>query len=229
MRPNQRKNWLVERKDEWDKSHYDPLWTIVPRMIEASIGKPWNETFSKICERWPKNSKEGYRVRYIVKCTVETNPRRWWYANVIMVDENGILTRVEDNYVRQWREPEKTKIPVSDTHHYQKIDGFWYELRYVKEMARMRDPIPSWVSDPWYAVYRQISKRRMSNDEVLELVLNQKPVNKARSEGSSRAQHVHNGKTHPKVGNKTDKPKHVRTAPPPTPGWIQPTVWGTPR
>lgn len=233
MRPNQRRGWLRKRIDKDGGS--DPLWDVVPRLIEASVGKNWNETFSMICRRWHKDSKEGHRVRYIVKQTVLSEVS-YWRSSTLVVDEDGILVRREWNWSWNFPKTEVTKITIKneprDTRFYEKIDGFWYEIHYARSYHDEFLP-GDVIEGPYYKhqYYTLVEtyKRRMSNREVDEKVLKTRQPTRHHREGSSAARFMKSSRRHPKVHQSKERLVEIRSELPPIPRWIQPTIWGTPR
>lgn len=104
------RNWYSCRRSLVHKvGDYYP-WTIVTRIIEAYVGKPFNDAFSYYCTKVPKYQQYKFLEQF------ENNQRRWY--DDYKVDDDGIIRKVQkdkpiikyifysDDYVSGWRHKE---------------------------------------------------------------------------------------------------------------------------
>ncbi|MEH1785751.1 MAG: hypothetical protein V7K67_28555 [Nostoc sp.] len=126
--------------------HLGPL----RRFLRSQVGQPWNDVYSKLCQRLDPNTMAGKHVidhvwgyveRYVeiidggfyskpyrgYRSQLDTNHRDRFYIH----PETGILCGAEKVPRKQKQKPEQTDIVIIDNYHqYHKLNEIWYLITF---------------------------------------------------------------------------------------------------
>jgi hypothetical protein len=105
--------------------------------LAAQVGRPWNKVYSEICAVNDRRTIRAYHLLSHLKDYVQLKPdpanNRWpWHG--FYVDRHGLLKQSKESPWRARRraakaaKPEITKVPISETERYEKINGLWFRV-----------------------------------------------------------------------------------------------------
>ncbi len=172
-------NFVVRRKV---RMHKDPSSRSHPlyRMLDRSVGQPWDDVFAEICNHVDSRSSRGYHLihDHLMNYLVDFDGFDRWRS--FFVDDNGILQRRHRDRTTKYYQnlhlnQSISKIQLSETETIEKIDGHWYHLRYVKhdphEVFRSffdhqlgRTVIVRWGDRP--TLFELVSKKSLNAEQL---------------------------------------------------------------
>ncbi len=137
--------------------HLGPLY----RWLCSKVGKPWNETYSELCDRLDTSTLTGQHIlshlwdyvernRVLIdEAIAQTEPQigppfgsGYSKSNFYVHPETGILCVLPNKWTtRETYQKPDDSLSVDYYHEYRKIDGFWYFITFesVPEGVTVRD------------------------------------------------------------------------------------------
>lgn len=159
------------RKYGYDAKVFDDFIAPLYRFLQKSVGRPWNDVFSEICERIKLDSTTQRHIRqhvdgYVSQSYIMVNgkahslygyPLRYFYVH------EGMLCEAE---YRRWRPDYSDWTPsLSPDFPYVCLEGFWYSVS-VRKFDKVFDVFAKNVQGDY--VYS--NKKRLNVEETQALL-----------------------------------------------------------
>ena len=89
MREKTRRDGVYGYHDHWNKDAY----TWIDRFLENSVGKKFDNVYSKVCERFRKKKDFGFREEFKSRIDPRNMSDVYWHSNDYYLDSNHIIRR----------------------------------------------------------------------------------------------------------------------------------------
>lgn len=89
MREKTRREGVYGYYDHWNKDAY----TWIDRFLEDSVGKKFDNVYSKVCERFRKKKDFGFREEFKSRIDPRNMSDVYWHSNNYYLDSNHIIRR----------------------------------------------------------------------------------------------------------------------------------------
>lgn len=89
MREKTRREGVYGYHDHWNKDAY--IW--IDRFLEDSVGKKFDNVYSKVCERFGKKKNFGFRKKFKSRIDPRNMSDVYWHSNDYYLDSNHIIRR----------------------------------------------------------------------------------------------------------------------------------------
>lgn len=89
MREKTRREGVYGYHDHWNKDAY----TWIDRFLEDSVGKKFDNVYSKVCERFRKKKDFGFREEFKSRIDPRNMSDICWHSNNYYLDSNHIIRR----------------------------------------------------------------------------------------------------------------------------------------
>ena len=91
MREKTRRDGLYAYYDRWNKDAY----TWIDRFLEDSIGKKFDNVYSKVCERFRRRKDFKFRERFKSRIDPRNMSDIYWRSNDYYLDSNHIIRKYD--------------------------------------------------------------------------------------------------------------------------------------
>lgn len=91
MRGEARRERIYWYCDRWDKDAY----TWINRLLEDSVGKKFDNVYSKVCEKFRKKKDFKFREKFKSRIDPRNMSDVYWHSNDYYLDSNHIIRRYE--------------------------------------------------------------------------------------------------------------------------------------
>lgn len=117
--------------DRWDTKSQNDRTQPLYRLLEKSVGRPWNKVWSEICSKTSPHSIDGNHLRDHVRQYVDFGSLDQYYSS-FFVDGKGFLRQRQRTQYSSVKIGEIEKIEISETLKLELRGGYWFVVRYHK-------------------------------------------------------------------------------------------------
>ena len=175
------------------------MYKIVARFLKSNVGRPWAQTYSKLCAVADGDTYLGREIRRMIERDVDMNTKavlqRAYHYSDYYVDHRGILIAYPKRHWKNtWRD-RKTRAPIERVCFEGDGPDIYYELIEIPDGPRASKYTK--LSKAWFRVVRTVEVRTVTLDpmEVARKMIGNKDMKKGKKDYYREVSHETFNKT----------------------------------